>query len=44
MDINPMKAPGLDGYTAQFYQKFWGEVKDELIYYCLNVLNCGLSV
>jgi hypothetical protein len=29
--IGPLKAPGVDGFPAQFYQRNWGTLKEEVI-------------
>jgi hypothetical protein len=29
--IGPLKAPGVDGFPARFYQRNWGEIKEEVI-------------
>lgn len=43
-EMNPNKAPGPDGLTAQFYHKFWDQVSTNIVNYCLKVLNLGASV
>lgn len=43
-DMNPQKAPGPDGLTAQFFQQFWGEIKIDVLRFCLDILNRGASV
>lgn len=43
-DMNPQKATGPDGLTAQFYQKFWEDVKSSVLQFCLDVLNNGASI
>ncbi|KAL9671045.1 hypothetical protein QQ045_008608 [Rhodiola kirilowii] len=37
----PTKAPGLDGFHAMFYQKFWPTVKDKVIDMILRVFDNG---
>jgi hypothetical protein len=29
--IGPLKAPGVDGFPARFYQRNWGTIKEEVI-------------
>ena len=29
--IGPLKAPGVDGFPARFYQRNWATLKDEVI-------------
>lgn len=43
-EFHPSKEPGPDGLAAIFYQKFWNEIKAEVIEFCLQVLNEGKSV
>ncbi|KAL5773661.1 hypothetical protein ACOSQ2_013585 [Xanthoceras sorbifolium] len=40
----PSKAPGLDGFMAGFYQRFWSIVGDKVTAACLGVLNNGQSI
>ncbi|KAK2656165.1 hypothetical protein Ddye_009217 [Dipteronia dyeriana] len=40
-DIFPTKAPGIDGMSALFYQKFWDVVGDTVMTTCLRCLNDG---
>lgn len=42
--MGPHKASGPDGLTAHFYQKFWNEVKQDIVLYSMNILNCHGSV
>ncbi|KAK5792926.1 hypothetical protein PVK06_034057 [Gossypium arboreum] len=37
--ISPLKAPGIDGYPALFYQWYWHIVGDDVSHFCLEVLN-----
>ncbi|CAM8943394.1 unnamed protein product [Rhodiola kirilowii] len=39
--LYPFKAPGLDGFPAGFFQKFWNTVKRDFIKDCLSILNGG---
>ncbi|KAL9665459.1 hypothetical protein QQ045_020879 [Rhodiola kirilowii] len=40
--ISPSKAPGLDGFPADFFQKYWNVVKTDFLASCLAVLNDGI--
>jgi hypothetical protein len=37
----PSKAPGVDGFTAGFYQRHWDLLKDDIVAAVLNFLNGG---
>ncbi|KAL9685680.1 hypothetical protein QQ045_023131 [Rhodiola kirilowii] len=37
--LYPYKAPGLDGFPAGFFQKFWSTIKLDFIAACLSILN-----
>jgi hypothetical protein len=39
--MKPNKSPGLDGFTAGFYQKHWSMVKDDICLAVLAFLNGG---
>ena len=36
-NMNNLKTPGNDGFTAEFFKKFWTDLK----FFILNSLNCG---
>lgn len=38
-DMFPTKAPGPDGYSAIFYQKYWHIVGNKTVEECLQILN-----
>ncbi|XP_052490777.1 uncharacterized protein LOC128043023 [Gossypium raimondii] len=38
-EMEPIKAPGFDGFPAMFLQKYWHIVKNDVLSYCLGVLN-----
>lgn len=40
--LNPTKAPGPDGTTALFFQRFWDVTKDDLINMVKNFLRSGI--
>lgn len=40
-EMNPTKAPGIDGFSALFYQNFWSLIKDEVCGEALDFLNNG---
>ncbi|KAL9690969.1 hypothetical protein QQ045_011386 [Rhodiola kirilowii] len=42
MQMNPAKAPGLDGYHAAFFQQYWQIVKNDFLALCLSILNDGV--
>ncbi|CAM8995780.1 unnamed protein product [Rhodiola kirilowii] len=37
--LYPFKAPGLDGYPAGFFQKYWGIIKRDFIASCFSILH-----
>ncbi|CAM8988566.1 unnamed protein product [Rhodiola kirilowii] len=40
--MHPTKAPGMDGFSAMFYQSFWGIIKDDVCEEVLRFLNEGV--
>ncbi|CAM8888420.1 unnamed protein product [Rhodiola kirilowii] len=40
--MHPTKAPGIDGFSALFYQSFWSSIKDDLCNDILSFLNEGV--
>lgn len=40
-DMAPSKAPGVDGFTAGFYQRHWDILGDDLVAAVLDFLNGG---
>ncbi|CAM8912119.1 unnamed protein product [Rhodiola kirilowii] len=40
--LYPYKAPGLDGYPAGFFQRFWNVIKVDFIEACYSILNEGI--
>ncbi|CAM8916564.1 unnamed protein product [Rhodiola kirilowii] len=40
--LYPYKAPGLDGFPAGFFQKFWSTIKQDFIAACLSILYDGV--
>ena len=42
--MHPTKAPGPDGMSAIFYQKYWDVIGNDIINTILNVLNSNASV
>ncbi|KAK2638559.1 hypothetical protein Ddye_026354 [Dipteronia dyeriana] len=42
--MSPSKAPGVDGFPADFFQKIWNLVGDNITRMCLDCLNNGRSV
>jgi hypothetical protein len=39
--MGPLKSPGPDGFSASFYQKSWGTVRNEVCHAALDFLNHG---
>ena len=42
--MHPTKAPGLDGMSALFFQKYWDVVGNDISSMILNVLNSNMSL
>ncbi|KAL9680101.1 hypothetical protein QQ045_017978 [Rhodiola kirilowii] len=40
--LYPYKAPGLDGYPAGFFQRFWNIIKVDFTEACYSILNEGI--
>lgn len=40
-EMHPTKAPGIDGFSALFYQKLWAFIKEDVCRDILLFLNCG---
>ncbi|KAA3488383.1 reverse transcriptase [Gossypium australe] len=43
-EIGPTKAPSEDGFPALFYQKCWHVIGEDVISFCLRLLNGGMDV
>lgn len=43
-EMSPTKASGEDGYPAFFFQQYWYIAGGELVEFCFNVLNQGMSI
>lgn len=35
----PLKAPGVDGFPAIFFQRYWHIIGPDISSYCLSILN-----
>ncbi|XP_062075523.1 uncharacterized protein LOC133779594 [Humulus lupulus] len=42
--MNPIKAPGIDGLPALFFQKFWSSIRGDVVSVCLKVLNDNIPL
>ncbi|KAK3189240.1 hypothetical protein Dsin_028801 [Dipteronia sinensis] len=42
--MSPSKAPGINGFPADFYQRFWDVVGEDVTTMCLECLNDGQSM
>ncbi|GMJ04513.1 hypothetical protein like AT1G43760 [Hibiscus trionum] len=42
--MTPMKASGVDGYPALFYQRYWHIIGSDISAFCLSILNGSSSV
>ncbi|CAM8926948.1 unnamed protein product [Rhodiola kirilowii] len=40
--LYPFKAPGLDGFPAGFFQKYWNIIRSDFIEACFTILNEGV--
>ncbi|GMI84947.1 hypothetical protein HRI_002164000 [Hibiscus trionum] len=43
-NMAPMKASGVDGYPALFYQKYWHIIGSDISAFCLSILNGSSSI
>ncbi|KAK2645798.1 hypothetical protein Ddye_020993 [Dipteronia dyeriana] len=41
--MDSFKAPGIDGFPTEFYQRFWDVVEEDVLKLCLECLNEGES-
>ncbi|XP_057428472.1 uncharacterized protein LOC130721892 [Lotus japonicus] len=41
--MHPTKAPGIDGFPALFYQRFWSVIGDDVAEFCLQILHGHVS-